>query len=347
MDGGPDALRRCKRWPDASNALKGRDSNKDCPLFVSDFAIKPVYSVRVFTKKPEHKAKLAQIGRNYVGNKTTFIFGATTETYQLVPKGVRHVSEVTSISVYLNQTPDGDPTNLNQAVNARRGGFLKGTKVATTSGWKPVERIAVGDLIRTLDHGFKGVRRISTNVVVIPADERRDEYLPVFVPARAAFNGRPVWLMPEQGMALTLSKIDAERDGVSVVPARVLSGAGRLMSQAPGSSFEVCSLFFDEDQVIFVEGGLQAYCPSGRFSMRGSLHRQSYEVADDVAAADLANSIAIKGDMSALANPLGALPAPIPQDPIFPIRPPSGVRRPGRPGRPNAPVLFLRPEWQI
>ncbi|NOD35993.1 hypothetical protein GS624_06685 [Ruegeria sp. HKCCD5849] len=232
-------------------------------------------------------------------------------------------------------------------MNARRGGFLQGTKIATTSGWKPVERIAVGDLVRTLDHGFKEVRRISTSTVVIPADERRAEYLPIFVPARAAFNGRPVWLMPEQGMALSLSKIDEGAEGISVVPARVLNGAGRMMSQAPGSSFEVSSLFFDEDQVIFVEGGLQAFCPSGRFSMRGTAQVQAYKVVDETAAEDLVNSIAIKGDMSALANPLGALPAPIPQDPIFPIRPPSGVRRPGRPGRPNAPVLFLRPEWQI
>ncbi|WP_298854446.1 Hint domain-containing protein [uncultured Ruegeria sp.] len=224
---------------------------------------------------------------------------------------------------------------------------MHGTKIATTGGWKPVERIVVGDLVRTLDHGFKEVRRISTSVVVIPADERRTEYLPIFVPARAAYNGRPVWLMPEQGMALNLTKIDAEAIGCSIVPARLLNGAGRLMSQAPGSSFEVRSLFFDDDQVIFVEGGLQAYCPSGRFNMRGTPNGPTYDVADEDVAADLVNSIASRGDMSALANPLGALPAPIPQEPIFPIRPPSGVRRPGRPGRPNAPVLFLRPEWQI
>ncbi|NOC45257.1 hypothetical protein GS605_08155 [Ruegeria sp. HKCCD7559] len=266
---------------------------------------------------------------------------------EFVPKGVRHVSEVTSISVYLDQSSDTDPTSLNHAVNARRGGFLSDTKVATTSGWKPVERIAVGDLVRTLDHGFKEVRRISTSVVVIPAEERRSEYLPVFVPARAAYNGRPVWLMPEQGIALNLSQFDANVSGCSVVSARLLNGVGRLMSQAPGSSFEVRSLFFDEDQVIFIEGGLQAYCPSGLFNMRGRVSGAGYDVADEETGPKLVNLIASRGDMSALANPLGALPAPIPQEPIFPIRPPSGVRRPGRPGRPNAPVLFLRPEWQI
>lgn len=257
------------------------------------------------------------------------------------------MSEVTSISVYLDQLPEVDRTNKKQAVNARRGGFLHGTKIATTAGWKPVERITVGDLVRTLDHGFKEVRRISISVVVIPADERRVEFLPVLVPARAVYNGRPVWLMPEQGMALNLSRINVTADAPSVVPARLLNGAGRLTSQAPGSSFEVFSLFFDDDQVIFVEGGLQAYCPSGRFNMRGATTGTRYEVATEEVASDLIHSLISRGDMSALANPLGALPAPIPQEPIFPIRPPYGVRRPGRPGRPSAPVLFLRPEWQI
>lgn len=233
-----------------------------------------------------------------------------------------------------------------EAVTARRGGFLYGTKVATTSGWKPIERVAIGDLVRTLDHGFKEVRRISTDQVTIPDGETRPEYLPIFLPARTTYNGRPVWLMPEQGIALDLGKVDREVEGCAIVPARLLCGIGRLTSQAPGSSFDVSTLFFDQDEVIFVEGGLQAYCPSGRFGMRTPTQRFGYQVAEESAAETLIETIAQRGDMSALANPLGALPAPIPQEPIFPIRPPSGVRRPGRPGRPNAPALFLRQEWQ-
>ncbi len=232
------------------------------------------------------------------------------------------------------------------AVSARRGGFLHGTKIATTSGWKLIERLVVGDLVRTLDHGFKEVRRVSTNRVNIPAGESRAAYLPVFVPARAAYNGRPVWLMPEQGMALDLGKLDLTADGFSVLPARILNGSCRFSSQSPGASFDVVSLFFDQDEVIFIEGGLQAYCPSGRFRLARSEGQERYAVLEEDEAVALAEEVAKCGDVSALANPLGALPAPIPQDPIFPIRPAVGIRRPGRPGRPNTPVLFLRPEWQ-
>lgn len=255
--------------------------------------------------------------------------------------------KVVSVSGFSDLSEQDVSVKTSEAVNARRGGFMRGTKVATTGGWKLVERLAAGDLVRTLDHGFKEVRRISTTWVIIPADETRTDFLPVFVPARVAYNGRPVWLMPEQGVAVDLGKIDPDMGGHSVVPARMFSGRGRLISQAPGSSFEVLSLFFDNDEVIFLEGGLQAYCPSGRFTNRADPEQVTYHVAEGEAASALVDTIAVRGDMSVLANPLGALPAPIQENPIFPIRPAVGMRRPGRPGRPNAPVLFLRREWQV
>lgn len=261
-----------------------------------------------------------------------------------MPRGARHVLEVVSISDFSENV---EHVNTREAVTARRGGFLQGTKVATTSGWKRIERIAVGDLVRTLDHGFKEVRRISTSSVAIPRDERRAEYLPVYIPARTAYNGRPVWLMPEQGVALDAGKVDVVADGCPVLPARMLSGLGRLKSKAPEASFDVTSLFFDEDEVIFVEGGLQAFCPSGRFSMRRTANLNRYQVADDDVASALVDSIARRGDMTALANPLGALPAPVSDNPVIPLRPMRGCRRPGRPGRPPQPTLFLKPEWMM
>ncbi len=254
--------------------------------------------------------------------------------------------EVVSVTDLSDHARTMDNVLSRNATLSRRGGFVHGTKIATTRGWKPVERVAAGDLVRTLDHGFKEVRRIATDRVSIATGEMRAEYLPVYLPSRAAYNGRPVWLMPEQGVALDISRIEPGTEGVSVIPARMLSGMCRMTSQAPSTTFDVSTLFFDCDEVVFLEGGLQAFCPASRFGSRGSSDQSSYQIAEAQDADHLVDLIAYKGELSALANPLGALPAPIPQEPIFPVRPQLGVRRPGRPGRPNVPALFLRPEWQ-
>lgn len=255
------------------------------------------------------------------------------------------VARVTSIS---DPVSDVVSTVHQGAVSVRRGGFVHGTKIATTAGWKPVERLRSGDLVRTRDHGFKEVRRISTDLVAIPAGETRPENLPVRVPSRAAYNGRPVWLMPEQGMAVEHGKLDPSTDGLSVLPARLLSGLCQLRARAPGERFEVSTLYFDQDEVIFIEGGLQAYCMATRFGLRPvDASQTTYDVVDDADAAGLVEAIEIGGNIAVLANPLGALPAPIPQETIFPVRPPKGIRRPGRPGRPPMPTLFLRPEWMM
>ncbi|WP_171128702.1 MULTISPECIES: Hint domain-containing protein [unclassified Ruegeria] len=252
-----------------------------------------------------------------------------------------------SVVEYSNKQGHVAPTSSGALVSARRGGFVHGTKVATTSGWKPVERLVPGDRVRTLDNGFKEVRRISTDTVAIPEQEQNPDNLPILVPSRAAYNGRPVWIMPEQGMALDHSKIDPTTAGSTVVAARLLKDIGPLRAGVPAATFDVCTLFFDEDQVIFIEGGLQAYCAASRFGQRSMNSSTSYHVTDEHGAADLLRYVVARGSLTVLSNPLGALPAPIPNEPIFPVRPATSRRRPGRPGRPGLPTLFLRSEWMM
>lgn len=255
--------------------------------------------------------------------------------------------EVVSISEYSKTAADEGQSTAHKAASARRGGLVHGTRVATTRGWKSVEHLVAGDLVRTLDNGFRPVRRIQVDRVVVPGEETRAAHLPVLVPARTTYNGRPVWLMPEQGIAVEKQKLQRGTNGISVLPARVLSGMGRVISRTPAQVFDVTSLFFDEDQVIFIEGGFQAFCPTGRMASSPAQSVRAYDVVASRDASVIAEKLDHLSDVSIFANPLGALPAPIPQDPIFPIRPHAGVRRPGRPGRPAEPVLVLLQEWRV
>ncbi|WP_170561512.1 Hint domain-containing protein [Ruegeria atlantica] len=232
--------------------------------------------------------------------------------------------------------------NPTVSLNARRGGFVHGTKISTDRGWQTVENLQAGDLIRTLDNGFKAVSRVSTDCIAIPASETKPENLPVRVPSNTLYNGAPVWLMPEQGVALDNTKFNSGPItlpiSMPVVPARVLSGTFRLSSSAPSLLFEVCSLFFEQDEVIYIEGGLRAFCPAGRFGSNSRPANASYKVVDAERTEDLIDMVAHCRDIAVLANSLGAVPAPIMEHPIFPVRPVKGARRPGRPGRP-APIF--------
>ena len=228
------------------------------------------------------------------------------------------------------------------ALNSRRGGFVHGTKIATDRGWKAVEDLQAGDLVRTMDNGFQQVCRISTDCISVPVNENRTENLLVRVPSNTLYNGRSVWLMPEQGMALDNTKLTngpiTLPISMPVVPARMLSGTFRLTSGTPASYFDVCSLFFEQDEVIYIEGGLRAFCSAGRFGSTGRPQNASYKIVDAEQSDELVDSVAHSRDIAVLANSLGALPAPIQQNPIFPVRPVKAARRAGRPGRP-APLI--------
>ncbi|MEX0328447.1 MAG: Hint domain-containing protein [Ruegeria sp.] len=255
--------------------------------------------------------------------------------------------KVVSVSEFPDQVDGAQPGVGANAQAARRRGFIHGTRIATTAGWTPVERIAVGDLVRTLDNGFREVRRLSSDLITIRDDESRAEVLPVQVPAHMSLNGRAIWLMPEQEIALEQSRLDPTNRGRAIIAARLLAGAGRLRSRAPSGPLGVTSLFFDEDEVVLIDGGLQAFCASGRSGSRPASGRKRYRAVTDEETAHWVKKLAGMKDLTSLAKPLGALPALVPDHPIFPIRPPKGQRRPGRPGRPAMPTLFLRPEWMM
>ncbi|WP_233421903.1 Hint domain-containing protein [Ruegeria profundi] len=235
--------------------------------------------------------------------------------------------------------PDARGTAEPQAaLNARRGGLVHGTRVSTNGGWKPVEQIQPGDLIRTMDNGFQAVSRVATDCITVPPDETKAENMPIRVPSHMAYNDRPVWLMPEQGVALDNTKLChdpiALPVSLPVVSARLLSGMFRITSDVPASYFDISTLFFEQDEVIYIEGGFRAFCPSGRFGSRTIPGRASYKVVGSEAAAELISLTAKRRDVAVLANSLGSLPAPIFDHAIVPARPVRGARRPGRPGRP-------------
>lgn len=241
-----------------------------------------------------------------------------------------------------------DPAIWKEVISTQRAGLMHGTKVATTSGWKRVEAVEAGELVRTVDHGFCKVQTAISDDILMPGGSLNDDYLPVRFPARTGFNKNPIWVMPEQYLVVDQGGDESTEDAVAVVPARMLKGSFGITAQSPAINFQVRSLNFEFDEVVYIEGGFQAFC-SGRdisYHRRSPWDAKIYFRPNDGEALELIREVSAKGQFSAIANRLAALPAPIARGPVIPVHPSPGRRRDGRPGRPSRSTLFLRPEWQ-
>ncbi|WP_425045637.1 Hint domain-containing protein [Primorskyibacter sp. S87] len=155
------------------------------------------------------------------------------------------------------------------------GGFVAGTRVATSAGWRVAEKLRVGDKVLTFDHGMRpivDIQRETVNVEdgYLPAAQR-----PVMVPEHALHNSRALWLMPEQGMLVeSEATLDMLGDPFAIVPARALQGFRGINSGIPEGGLQVTTVAFAHDEVIYVEGGLLAFCPEPRCILTEGISEQ-------------------------------------------------------------------------
>lgn len=205
-----------------------------------------------------------------------------------------------------------------------QSGLMKGTHVPSNLGWKRVETLKVGDKVLTFDHGMQPIVDIQRETLVMTEGELPDDQLPLKVPAGALYNRRELWLMPEQGMLVESDAAnDAMGDPYAVLPARMLSGFRGIERGQPGDRIELTTIAFRGDQVIYVEGGMLAYCPAPKplVPSDGRLVPAPYEVLDGSAARYLVDTLIDSDDAHALASNPAELPSLIetPQRPTRPL----------------------------
>lgn len=144
----------------------------------------------------------------------------------------------------------------------RLSGFTSGTRVATAQGWRPIEAIAVGDRVMTFDNGLQTVVA-ATRGTHFAAGDLPDFAVPIHVPIGAIGNEEPMVLLPEQIVMLESDTAEAViGDPFALVPAKVFEGfrgIDRIRGLRP---VEVVSLHFDNDEVIFADGGALMLAPS-------------------------------------------------------------------------------------
>ncbi len=142
-------------------------------------------------------------------------------------------------------------------------GLIAGTKVATATGWRPVEAIAEGDLVLTFDRGLQPVRSITCGQnweadSICPAS-----LWPLHVPAGALGNQNPMTLLAEQSVMIESDSGDTLfGDPFQLVSAADLEGLRGIERRMPRGEHQVIQLQFDNDEVVFANVGALVFCPS-------------------------------------------------------------------------------------
>lgn len=144
-------------------------------------------------------------------------------------------------------------------------GFVSGMRVASNLGWCAVDTLCVGDRVLTFDNGMQRVVDIQRETLWTMGQNLPLPHAPVFVPKGALANRKDLWLMADQGLLVECEAAhDVLGDPFVVIPANALVGFHGIVSKAPPKQLVMTVLSFASDEVIYVEGGMLAYCPRPR-----------------------------------------------------------------------------------
>lgn len=130
--------------------------------------------------------------------------------------------------------------------------FTPGTRIEVPDGVRPVESIAVGDLVQTLDDGAQPVRFVLRQTV-----RAQSSFAPIEFDTGSIGNSRPFRVSPEHRMLMSdwRTQLMTGYDEVLVAAKHLVNG--RDVRRVEGGVVEYIHLLFDRHQIVFGEG-----CPS-------------------------------------------------------------------------------------
>jgi hypothetical protein len=147
-------------------------------------------------------------------------------------------------------------------------GLIAGTLVATETGWLPVEELRRGDRVVTFDHGLQPLRAISHARLVTRTGPLPRAALPLAVPALALGNRRAMTLLPEQAVLIESDRAEElYGDPFTLIPAAALDGHAGITRTQPQAETDVIFAEFENDELVYAEGMVLAYCPRREAAM--------------------------------------------------------------------------------
>ena len=142
-------------------------------------------------------------------------------------------------------------------------GLIAGTQVATGLGWRKIEAVQEGDKVLTFDDGLQAVQRLERSFIDAHRHRGHIADAPICVPEGALGNRDALLMLPDQPVMVE-SDLGEEMfgDPFTLVPAMSLIGFKGIRQHTDIDVFEVVTLYFETEQVVFANVGALFYCPS-------------------------------------------------------------------------------------
>ena len=142
-------------------------------------------------------------------------------------------------------------------------GIVVGTRIASNLGWRAVEALSAGDQVLTFDGGMQTIIEVRRKVLWDGIGDCPRGTRPLHIRAGTCDLTADVTVLPEQSIMIESDAAEAATgDPFALVNAselRDLNGVERVFGHGP---VEVVQLVFEEDQVIYADGGLLLLCPA-------------------------------------------------------------------------------------
>ncbi len=182
----------------------------------------------------------------------------------------------------LNWSPNTDTDYAMPFDTVVTEGIAASTLVATPFGWRPVQDLAVGDLVLTFDNGMQAITGLSSSSQTVGSS------WPIHIAAGAIGNKVDLVVSAHQPV-LVESDIaeDLLGDPFALVRAEALLDLAGVTPAIPDDAAKFVELEFAETQVVYAAGGGLLMCRGNRDS--GVLsnvmpHVTTYNVLHDMEA---------------------------------------------------------------
>lgn len=135
-------------------------------------------------------------------------------------------------------------------------GLVAGTLLETSSGWRPIEALTVGDCVQTLDGGLARVLHLDRRTL-----RPEVETALLMLPGGQYDACSDLLLLPGQHLLIdTLDDEAMQGAPFAMIPAQALAGPNVRRHSAPKAVDIITPLFADEE-IVYANTGVLLHCP--------------------------------------------------------------------------------------